>query len=277
MDYVYSRPHSVDDPRNLFFWDLLREALKRTQDKYGDFTLGPSDQPVVSDRRKIEELAKESGIISIAVLHWTPEVESRLLPVRIPVDRGLLGYRVLLIRNDNQVRFNAVKSLADLSAFRFGQESDWDDIVTLRFNGLPVETGTNYEGLFGMLAAGRFEGMPRGVNEISDEMKFVSREFPGLVVERNLLLHYPMPVYFWFSRSPRGTALAHRAQEGLRAMVHDGTFDRLFQSHYAPMLQGLDLSKRHLIELINPTLAAMPPETEAINLRPEEIGLPANH
>ncbi len=42
--------------------------------------------------------------------------------------------------------------------------------------------------------------------------------FPGLAIERHLVLHYPMPVYFWFPNTPEDRKRAERVREGLRAM-----------------------------------------------------------
>ena len=90
---------------------------------------------------------------------------SRWLPVRVPTRRGLLGFRLLLIRRQRQSEFRNIRSLDELRRFSIGQGFAWSDAEILRSQGLRVETGS-YEGLFRMLAAGRFDCYPRGINEV---------------------------------------------------------------------------------------------------------------
>jgi hypothetical protein len=67
------------------------------------------------------------------------------------VDRGLLGYRLLLIRADDQARFAKVRTLDDLRHLRAGLGKGWADVNIFEASGVEVVEGSNYEGLFGML------------------------------------------------------------------------------------------------------------------------------
>jgi hypothetical protein len=77
--------------------------------------------------------------------------------VRLPIDKGLLGYRMFLVREADLPRFATVRTLDDLRKLRVGQGKDWIDVPILRKAGFPVVEGTSYPGLFAMLAAGRFD------------------------------------------------------------------------------------------------------------------------
>jgi hypothetical protein len=110
-----------------------------------------------------------------------------------------------------------------------------------------------------MLAAGRFDALSRGAGEIEHDLDERRKELPGIVVERSLVLHYPLPVYFWFRADEEGKALAERVGLGLRQMVADGSLDGLFHQEFDPILASLDLAHRHIIELKNPLLSADEP------------------
>ncbi|RBH45945.1 hypothetical protein C3F00_037375, partial [Pseudomonas sp. MWU13-2860] len=99
------------------------------------------------------------------------DYERRYLPVRIPIDRGLLGYRVLLIRAARQPEFAKVTTLAELRRFSIIQGEGWGDIAVLRRAGLKVETDSSYDGLFRMLDRGLGDAFSRGVTEVEREIR----------------------------------------------------------------------------------------------------------
>ena len=49
------------------------------------------------------------------------EYERRLVPIRFPLDKGLLGYRVFLIRRETQAALDAVNDLNGLRKHSIGQ------------------------------------------------------------------------------------------------------------------------------------------------------------
>jgi len=180
------------------------------------------------------------------------DYEKQLLPVYFPLDKGLLGYRVFLIRSETQARLESVKGLGDLRQHSIGQGLNWGDVTILRKAGLTVVEGTSYEGLFAMLAAGRFELFSRGAVEIGEELARQKSNHPELMIERNLLLYYPLTRYFYVRRSPEGEALARRISTGLERMLSDGSFDKMFQTFKAPFEGEIGFRNRLLIEIDNP-------------------------
>ncbi|MDP1340920.1 hypothetical protein, partial [Klebsiella variicola] len=73
---------------------------------------------------------------------------SGLLTVRIPIDRGLMGWRLLLVRRSELAQWDQVRHLDDLRRRIAGQGHDWPDTAILRANGLQVGTSSVYEALF---------------------------------------------------------------------------------------------------------------------------------
>lgn len=248
-------PHVIEgDHRPAYHLALLRLALDKTVDEYGEYELAfyPTPTEQARDLRMIEERA---GID----LTWTmtsTERERHLLPIRIPLQKGLLGYRIFIIRPNRADTLARVTSLSELSGLTAVQGHDWPDTSILRHNGLRVSTCSHYPQCFDMLAAGRVDYFPRGVIEPWAEIK--ERPELDLTVEQTIVLRYPAPIYFFVERNNR--TLARRIETGLRAALADGSFDRVFYTH-PHTRQALDkarLGRRTVFDLDNPLL---PPDT----------------
>lgn len=257
IEIVYPSPESKEDHRYDYYWELLRVALDKTVDDYGPYTLRRYPLPMTAARAETE-LERDTGTISLFVRATSEEREQRFLPVRIPLDKGLLGYRIFLIRKELQPRLDTVANLQQLRSFTIGQGAGWIDVPILTAAGFQVVTGTNYEGMFRMLAAARFDLFPRGVTEVISEYEDHKRENPGLAIERHLILYYPLPRYFFLARTAQGRQLAARIEAGLEKMLADGTFDHKFDEQVRPLEKAFNLKSRRILRIDNPTL---PPET----------------
>ncbi len=257
MRYTYHRDPGSDDSRNAYAWRLLGAALDRTRDRFGDYVLAPSE--TVDERPNAASLLRGEGRISVSVFTPRTDYVGKLVPVRIPIDRGVLGYRLLLIHAGDQEKFDTVRGLRDLGPLRFGALASWADAEILRHAGLTVVTGDSFDGLFKMLSARRFDVLGRGAGEVGRDLATQRKNLPDVVVERTLALHYPLPVYFWFRGDQEGHRMAERVRTGLRAMLADGSFDALFHQEFDPIIAPLDLAHRHIIELENPLLPADEP------------------
>ena len=251
LEVVHPAPESAGDIRFEYYWRLLAHALTLTEPDFGPYVLR-SATSAMTERRALEELMTDSGKISVLVHGNVADYEKQLLPVYFPLDKGLLGYRVFLIRSETQARLESVKGLGDLRQHSIGQGLNWGDVTILRNAGLTVVEGTSYEGLFPMLAAGRFELFSRGVVEIGEELAREQSNHPELMIEHNLLLYYPLTRYFYVRRSPEGEALARRISTGLERMLSDSSFDEMFQTFKAPFENEIGFHNRLLIEIDNP-------------------------
>jgi ABC-type amino acid transport substrate-binding protein len=256
MRYVYHAPESSLDVRYLYHWEILRTALERTSPKWGAFRMEPSG--FMTERRQAFELRSGGGKLTVMYLSTTPEFEKDLVPVRIPVDKNLGGYCVFLIRAGDEARFSSVTSIEDLKQFSFGLGLGWVDVDILRSDGFKVVTGSSYDGLFEMLVNRRFDAFPRAAVEVLDEYEQRKGELPDLRIEESLVFYYPLPMYFWFSRTEAGRRLAARAEEGMRAMIADGTYDKVFDKYQGHKIERLRLEDRRIFKVPNPFMG---PET----------------
>lgn len=273
MAYIYGYIGRSDDHDN-YLYALLDEALRRTRAKWGAYDL--HSVPELPRNRQIRELETPGGGISMVILGTAHDVEKHLRPVLIPVDKGLVGYRLLLIRRAQETRFAAMRSFADLKSVRIGQNFIWDDVDILKANGLTVQIGDDFEGLFPMLTRSRFDALPRGLGEIGREFAEHHALYPEIEIEieKTLMLHYPLPVYFWFARTPDGEKLAQRLEEGLWAMIEDGSFDQIFWKYHRATVTDQILARRRVLQLDNPFLPADTPLGDArLWLTPEQLGV----
>jgi ABC-type amino acid transport substrate-binding protein len=257
MAFIYNAPESALDRRYDYHWEILKTALERTSAKYGDYIMRASAR--MSEKRQTLELIKGTDEISVMHLGTTQALEQKLLPVRIPVDKNLSGYMVYLIRKDLQDKFDEVRSLSDLQSFTIGQGTGWLDVEILQHNGFKVVQGANYDGLFTMLIRNRFDAFQRSAVEVLDEYDQRSADMPDLQIEKNVLLYYPLPMYFWFSKTSQGQRLAARAREGMMMMIEDGTYDEIFNRYHADKIKRLGLRGRRFFKIDNPLLSDKTP------------------
>jgi len=249
-EYIYNAPESAQDNRYIYQWAILRSALEKTKSSHGEYNTKPSLP--MTETRQVHELVTNSGKINIIYMPISPELEKEGIPIRIPVDKNLVGYRVFMIRKGDEARFAHIHSIDDLRKFKFGFGLGWDDVEVLRVNNLDVVTGSSYEGLFEMLIHKRFDVFLRGANEVVDECESHNCPIKDVSIEKTLLLYYPMPMYFWFPKTPEGLKLALRVEAGMWSMINDGSYDQIFSNYFDDKVKKLNLSGRKLLSITNP-------------------------
>ncbi|MFZ6760491.1 substrate-binding periplasmic protein [Undibacterium sp. Ji50W] len=232
-------------------WKLLELALAHTRDEAAHVGLEPFAEDVTQNRG-ISLL--QSGVIDVIALGTNTERETQMLPIKIDILRGIIGYRVLVIRKADQASIALMDEQALRQQLTFGLNSQWADLAILRANGFTVVTSTNYENLFGMLAAGRFDAFTRGLNEAYLEIEKHKAQFPQLMTEKSKALYFPYPVYFWVNKDNK--QLASRIERGLKLALADGSFRQLFESYHAKEIKQLASERRQVIKLANPVLPA---------------------
>lgn len=236
-----------------YFTTLLVMALdaSKADNEVIDIVFSPRDY---SQARWINMVENDMSNFVI----WTmtdKEREQQLRPIRIPLFKGLFGYRVLLIRKQEQARFDQVKTRQDLAKFLGGQGTHWPDTLILQDNGLRLTTAETTESLFRMINAKRFDYFPRGVSEAWFEL--LQRKDTHLEVERHLMLYYPTAIYFFVNNDNQ--ALAQRIEKGMEILIDNGKFDQFFYSH-PRVSSGLErLKDRRIIALKNPYLPGKTP------------------
>ena len=230
-----------------FYEQALRLALEKTSNASERIQFDYHPTHVQRERAR---LLVQQGKLDIIWSSSNKKREKELTPVKFNLIRGINEYRLLLIRADDQPRFEQVKNLADLQKFKIGSGTHWSDTDIYRFNGLPLVTAYAYAPMFRMLKVKRFDYMARSIQEVNYELEHYGKQ--GLAIEKGLLIHYPQPIYFFVSNDK--SALAKRIQRGLEMARDDGSLDELFFAipNFRQAWEELQKLDRQVIELKAP-------------------------
>jgi hypothetical protein len=196
---------------------------------------------------------KAGDPIDVAVLGTSADVDAELRPVCIPIDRGLLGYRVFLIDRHRQDQFARIRTVADLGKLSALQGRGWPDTKIMRAGGLTVWTAAQ-RNLFSMMAAGRADYFPRGAAEAEGDL-VQHPEASNLVLERTLMLRYRFTSLFYVAQ--KATRLHDDLYRGFLNAHRDGSYMRLFRAD--PGMQAavgiLRGGGRRVLDIENPYLS----------------------
>lgn len=257
MHVIHPADEELGDPRFNDVKEILRMALEKTVAEFGPFKLSASTQHT-NGLRYLSNLARDSDL-NVVWSSTSVEKERSYLPIRIPLRKGILGYRVVLVHKDNQALLKNLRDLDDLKKLTVGQGVGWDDVKLYQENGIKV-VEAKYSNLFRMLSYKRFDIFPRGIGEVFNELAKESPQNPDLVVDENILIYYPWPYYFFVSQS--NTKLHKRLELGLQKMLKDGSFDAIFWKYNGKAIEAVNFKKRHVIYMQNHLL---PKETPLNN------------
>lgn len=169
VQYAYAenviRLNGVEDPKADYVIAVIDLAIKHLDKKY---RIQRFDNEALSQIRVREEI--NAGNLDVTWTSSNSEIEQLMQPIRIPLFKGLIGYRILIIRQGDQYKFDNIKTLEDLKKVSLGQGTTWADTKILEANGLHVVKTVKYPNLFYMLDGGRFDAFPRGVSEPFEEI-----------------------------------------------------------------------------------------------------------
>ena len=240
------------DLDSLIYFALLKLALEKSQRLFEiKITEVPTSTPAT-------RMINNPELINVVWMGTARKFEEQLWPIRIPLLRGLVGYKVLLIRKDMQPQFDQIKTVQDLASLKALVGLGWVDTDIFTRHKLPYVTG-EYSSLMPMLTTRRGDYYPRSIFEFNQELD--PEHYPAIELESNLLLHYPLAIYFFVA--PGNQALHDALQKGLEIAMADSSYNQLLASHPVTrdVFQTLHLRKRRLLTLENPFLTD---ETRAV-------------
>lgn len=250
MDILTTKPESATDTRYEHAELVLKHLLKITESQYGTAQLKHATD-VMSRDRALEELIKGENI-HIAAETAKAEWVSNLIPIYIPVNKGITGYRIFLISKDSQEALSKITDIEQLKKIKTGSGNQWSTTKVMRTAGFEVVATTKLEGLFWMLMGDRFQTFARGINEAPSELASHQKLFPDMRIEETLALYIPLPTFFFVS--PKHPKLAERIKTGLETMIADGSFDEIFYDYHLKMIEEAKLQNRKIFPVANETL-----------------------
>lgn len=248
--FTFRAPESDVDLRYNYDKEALQLALEKTKSKYGPYKLVKS--PVMNFARSIDEVSKNSFPNFFIKLSYEDHFsEINMTYSRFPVDLGIVGYRVCFTSKDKIEKLKKIETLDELKKFSHGQGLAWADTTILRHNGFKVEEVPNYEGLFKMVASGRFDLFCRGSNELLDEWN-AHKDIENLAYDQSFTIVYPLPRFFYTHSS--NAKAAQRIQEGLILAYNDGSLVKAWRQNYNESVNFVNLHHRKVFRLENPLL-----------------------
>lgn len=220
IDVVY--PRMPERPIEAYPYRLLKAALEASGRPHV-LRLTEGELPSM---RAYRELTR--GHFNVMDTGAAPRMAegARVLP--FPLDLGLSGYRLMLVRRDALPRLRAIQSLEALRTLRFGQGPDWVDGYILRAAGLQV-VEAEFTALFRMLEAGRFDAFPLGADEAEMLLGRFQALAPSAVILPDWCVHYRFARVF----------VVREDQAGVFDALHEG-MTRLFADGRAQALLGRD-------------------------------------
>lgn len=229
-----------------YYVRLLKHVVTYSTDKnYQVKAFGAS----IPKDRNFELLFNNDGI-DVVFGGSTKEREEKYFPVRFPLLGGLYGWRIPLVQKGREDLFQNVNTIEQFKQLKPGQFHRWSDTQVLLANNIEVIKGTDYEGLFGMLALGRFDYFPRSVIEIDRE--YAAHRELDIAIESSVIIHYPTAFYFYVSKENK--ILAMDLKNGLELALQDGSLATIFNHFFGDTIIRIRSTQRRVFELDNPLL-----------------------
>lgn len=247
---VPSRP--INDLDSEYQLKLLELALDRAGQPY---KLERVDLNL--NQFTLQQELRKGKTINVFWMGTSSALESALIPVPIPLFRGLEGLRLSFIHSDAQEKFNQVNTLTDLKQLKAAQGVGWADNKILEQAGIATYAG-RYSNLFRLINDGdKLDFFPRGLVEIFAERRELAAQYPNLAIEQHLLIRYPFAEFFFVS--PESPKLAKAIQTGLERAYADGSFMTFFHENprIREALASANLEQRVTISLPNPDMTPL--------------------
>ena len=247
---VPSRP--INDLDSEYQLKLLELALDRAGQPY---KLERVDLNL--NQFTLQQELRKGKTINVFWMGTSSALESALIPVPIPLFRGLEGLRLSFIHGDAQEKFNQVNTLADLRQLKAAQGVGWADNKILEQAGIATYAG-RYSNLFRLINDGdKLDFFPRGLVEIFAERRELAAQYPNLAIEQHLLIRCPFAEFFFVS--PESPKLAKAIQTGQERAYADGSFMTFFHENprIREALASANLEQRVTISLPNPDMTPL--------------------
>ena len=231
--------------------DVLLSALRVTRQEFGDWKLIEHTRDYPGDL-EAETFRKYGHDLFVTTAGNKKLSDERKIVVYQPIQNDLLGYRVLIIREEDKARFARIKREEVLKTQKVGIPDSWADAELLRYNGFRVVERGSFDDMFARLLNLEFDFTTLGINEIDRVFAERADEVKHVVTVNHLLIYYPLPLLFYVN--PDLPELAKRIEKGIKKISENNTMSRLFFNHNRDILKNMDLNRRNIVRLKNPNL-----------------------
>jgi len=109
-------------------YELLDAALERSGARYGAYRVEPVLIEMSIARLQREVVKGDLVNVVVRATNSRREIDEELIPIEIPLDKGLNGYRVTIIRASDQDRLARLGDIAGVRQLRIGIGEQWNDV-----------------------------------------------------------------------------------------------------------------------------------------------------
>lgn len=231
-------------------YHVLELALEKSGQNYSLKLHGPS-----INQRGAQKFV-ERGVLSVFDTGYKATLDQRFEPIYLPIDRGILGWRLFIIHRDNINKFAAVKGLNDLQQYIAGQGHGWGDIDILENAGIKVVKASRIPKLMNKVEYKRFDMFPLGANEVYSFLERYRGDNSNLIIDDNLVLVYPYARFFYVNKD--NNELANLIRFGMDKALTDGSLQELLENHkyFKDAFSRANLKKRVQIDIETPNISA---------------------
>jgi len=248
----YPRSETDIDKRSTYPTYLLKKILS-TQ----GIILKPSTSRMTQSR-SLTELNSDSNIIHVVWSMTSIKREENYRPIRIPIYKGLIGLRLMIVRKNDNFLNNTVNNFSQIKKLRGAQGHDWPDLEILRSNDLNILGLVKYQSIFKFISISRADYFPRSIVEIWDEIDTI--KLTNLDVDKSIAFYYPTALYYFVGKKNKW--LAKKIESGFKEIIESGEFDEIFNTFNLKSIRRANLEKRKIYRLKNNLL---PPNTPLEN------------
>jgi len=209
-----------------YFVDLLAFALKKSESDYEPIEIEILEEKNITHERTLNLIRAQ--MIDLSWAGTSEELEKVLLPIRIPLLKGLLGSRVSIIHKRNLAIFENITE-EKLQSLVACQGTDWGDSDILEANDYKVLRVARFDLMFKMLNHDRCDYFPRAIFEGYSELAVAQKTNPDLMMFDDVILQYKFPLYFFVHNDNK--ELAEQIEFGLKKSISDGTFTKFMANN----------------------------------------------
>lgn len=249
---------------------LIQHLLKISEDRYGAFELSISRAEFNYDRA-LRELStgNDLNVFANPVSRSLTSSKYQPLLLKEPIMKGLLGYRVLIIREQDEAKMAQVRSISDLNKFSAGQLSYWLDKEIYDANRIKLATAPSLELIFDMLRRERLDYIPLGAGEVDTILNQYQLSDDSFTTSESLAIYYPFPVFLHISKTT--PELKDRFEYALKKAKKDGSYNTLFSKFFRKSEEYLQNSSLKLVVLENPQLGKLADNNMPELVKPEQL------
>ncbi|WP_162558470.1 hypothetical protein [Saliniradius amylolyticus] len=235
-----------------YYIDLLERVISRTEAEFGPAYIQQVPHP---GQGRVLRLLGQNRFYDVMWAGSSAQREVSLKAIPVPLFKGGLGWRGMVILEQRRPVFARINTLEQLSHFVACQGEHWPDSDVLENAGLVVARINRVTAMMEMLIKKRCDYLPLSLFEGPSEVSARQHRMPGLVFYDRLILKYPLTMNFFVHRS--NEVLARRMTAGLQQMVQEGELEAFMRDH--PVTQHMfplsQYRQARVFELDNPNYA----------------------